>query len=155
MPSPLDRRPRVLVADPIAPAGLELLEGTAEVDVRLKLSEGELVELVPSYAALLVRSETKVTAAVIEAGSQLRVIGRAGVGVDNIDVEAATRRGILVVNAPTGNTVAAAEHTLALMLALARNIPQGDSSLRQGRWERSRLVGTELHGKTLLVVGLG
>ena len=155
MHSPLDRRPRVLVADPIAPAGLELLEGTAEVEVRPKLSERELVELVPAYAALLVRSETKVTAAVIEAGTQLRVIGRAGVGVDNIDVEAATRRGILVVNAPTGNTVAAAEHTLALMLALARNIPQGDSSLRQGRWERSRLVGTELHGKTLLVVGLG
>ncbi|MDA8396060.1 MAG: phosphoglycerate dehydrogenase, partial [Candidatus Dormibacteraeota bacterium] len=145
----LDRRPRVLVADPIAPAGLELLEGTAEVDVRLKLTEPELVDLIPSYAALLVRSETRVTAAVIEAGTGLRVIGRAGVGVDNIDVEAATRRGILVVNAPTGNTVAAAEHTLALMLALARNIPQGDSSLRQGRWERSRLVGTELRGKTL------
>lgn len=155
MHSPLDRRPRVLVADPIAPAGLELLEGTAEVEVRPKLSERELVELVPAYAALLVRSETKVTAAVIEAGSQLRVIGRAGVGVDNIDLEAATRHGVLVLNAPTGNTIAAAEHTIAMMLCMVRNIPRADWSMHQGRWDRKAFMGTELREKTLGLLGLG
>ncbi|MGA9774998.1 MAG: phosphoglycerate dehydrogenase [Candidatus Dormiibacterota bacterium] len=148
-------RPLVLVADPLAEAGLSRLREVAQVEVRLKLTEAELVALIPRFEALLVRSETKVTAPVIAAGTALRVIGRAGVGVDNIDVEAATHRGILVVNAPTGNTVAAAEHTLALMLALARNVARGDASLRAGRWDRAQLVGSELRGKTLLVVGLG
>lgn len=155
MNSGLSPKPMVLVADPIAEAGLAKLRQAATVEVRLKLSEGELIEGMPRYSALLVRSETKVTAPVIEAGTALKVIGRAGVGVDNIDVAAASARGILVVNAPTGNTVAAAEHTLALMLALARNVARGDSSLRQGRWDRSQLVGSELRGKTLLVIGLG
>ncbi len=148
-------RPRVLVADPIAEDGVARLRAVAQVEVALKLGEEQLVGRVAGFQALVVRSETKVTRAVIDAGTELRVIGRAGVGVDNIDVEAATARGVLVVNAPTGNTVAAAEHTLALMLATSRNLAQGDASLRAGRWERSRLVGSELRGKTLVIVGLG
>ena len=148
-------RARILVADPIAADGISRLQAAAEVEVALKLTEDELVERVVPFQALVVRSETKVTARVIAAGVNLRVIGRAGVGVDNIDVEAASAHGVLVVNAPTGNTVAAAEHTMALMLALARNVARGDASLRAGRWERSQLVGSELRGKTLAVVGLG
>ncbi|MGH7612049.1 MAG: phosphoglycerate dehydrogenase [Candidatus Dormibacteria bacterium] len=148
-------RPRILVADPIATDGIERLRQAGDVEVATKLSEAELVGRVSGVDALVVRSETKVTAAVIAAADRLRVIGRAGVGVDNIDVAAATARGVLVVNAPTGNTVAAAEHTIALMLALCRNVAKGDQSLRAGRWERAQLVGSELRGKTLGVVGLG
>lgn len=148
-------RPRILVADPIAEDGITRLQAVGDVEIALKLTEEQLVERVGPFQALVVRSETKVTDKVIAAGSNLKVIGRAGVGVDNIDVEAASERGVLVVNAPTGNTVAAAEHTLALMLALARNVARGDASLRAGKWERSQLVGSELRGKTLAVVGLG
>ena len=160
-PAPPTRTPvppagvRILVADPIAEDGVAQLRRAGAVDVRLRLSEAELIAAVPDYDALVVRSETKVTAPVIAAGVRLRVVGRAGVGVDNIDLAAATARGILVVNAPTGNTVAAAEHTLALMLALARNVAPADAALRAGRWERARWVGTELRGKTLAVIGLG
>ncbi|HEY6539100.1 MAG TPA: phosphoglycerate dehydrogenase [Candidatus Dormibacteraeota bacterium] len=143
------------MADPIAEDGIRRLEAAGDVVVALKLSEDELASRVRECEALVVRSETRVTARVIEAGANLRVIGRAGVGVDNIDVPAASARGVLVVNAPTGNTVAAAEHTLALMLALARNVARGDASIRAGRWERGQLVGSELRGKTLAVVGLG
>jgi D-3-phosphoglycerate dehydrogenase len=146
---------RVLVADPIAPEGVELLSRAAEVDVRTGLAPAELIAIISDYEALVVRSETRVTADVIAAGTRLQVIGRAGVGVDNIDVAAATERGIVVVNAPTGNTIANAEHTLGLMLALARHIPQADASLRAGRWERSRFVGVELRGKVLGIIGLG
>ncbi|MGH7691413.1 MAG: phosphoglycerate dehydrogenase [Candidatus Dormibacteria bacterium] len=153
--SPTTAPPRILVADPIAEDGIRRLREAGEVEVALKLSEAELLQRVGPFQALVVRSETKVTAPVIAAGTNLRVIGRAGVGVDNIDVEAATAQGVLVVNAPTGNTVAAAEHTIALMLALARNVARGDASLRLGQWERSKLVGSELRGKTILVVGLG
>ena len=156
MSSPLTpSRPRILVADPIAADGIKRLEAAGDVEVALKLNEDQLVEKVTPFQALVVRSETKVTARVIAAGVELRVIGRAGVGVDNIDVEAASAGGVLVVNAPTGNTVAAAEHTLALMLAMARNVARGDASLRAGQWERSKLVGSELRAKTLGVVGLG
>jgi D-3-phosphoglycerate dehydrogenase len=156
MSSPLTpARPRILVADPIAEDGVERLRAAGDVEVALKLTEDQLVERVAPFQALVVRSETKVTARVIAAGTELRVIGRAGVGVDNIDVEAASASGVLVVNAPTGNTVAAAEHTLALMLALARNVARGDATLRAGQWERAKLVGGELRGKTLAVVGLG
>ncbi len=156
MSSPLAPGPaRILVADPIAEDGIKRLQSAGEVEVALKLTEDQLVERVGPFQALVVRSETKVTARVIAAGVNLRVIGRAGVGVDNIDVEAASAHGVLVVNAPTGNTVAAAEHTMALMLALARNVARGDASLRAGKWERSKLVGSELRGKTLAVVGLG
>lgn len=147
--------PRILVSDPIARDGIEILSQAAEVDVRTGLPPDELIRIVADYNALVVRSETQVTAAVLEAGRQLQVVGRAGVGVDNIDLETATRRGIVVVNAPTGNTISAAEHTVALMLAVARHIPQADASLKAGEWQRTRFVGVELRGKTLGVIGLG
>lgn len=155
MDSPAIGAPRVLVSDPLAEDGVRKLREGADVELVQKLSEDELVERIGPFSALVVRSETKVTERVIRAGTNLRVIGRAGVGVDNIDVAAATAQGILVVNAPTGNTVAAAEHTIALMLALSRNVAAADASLRAGRWERSKLVGSELRGKTLAIVGLG
>ena len=146
---------KVLVADPIASDGVEMLRAHAEVDVKTGLSPAELIDIVGEYDALVVRSETRATAEVIEAGKKLQVIGRAGVGVDNIDLEAATRRGIVVVNVPTGNTISATEHTLALMLALARYIPQANTSLKSGMWERANFIGIELRDKTLGVVGLG
>lgn len=149
------QRPRILVADPIAAEGLDILRSCAEVDERTGLGAEGLVAAIPPYDGLVVRSETKVTAAAIEAGTKLRIIARAGVGVDNIDVEAATRRGVVVVNSPTGNIVAAAEHTVALLLAMARRIPIANEALRQGRWERSKFVGAEVRGKTLGIVGLG
>ncbi|HEU5348379.1 MAG TPA: hydroxyacid dehydrogenase, partial [Ktedonobacterales bacterium] len=148
-------RPHILVADPIASEGMDLLHRFAEVDAQPGLSAAGLLSAIPNYDALVVRSETRVTADVITAGTRLRVIARAGVGVDNIDVNAATRRGIIVVNSPTGNIAAAAEHTIALLLSLARHIPAASASLREGRWERSRFVGTEVRGKTLGIVGLG
>jgi D-3-phosphoglycerate dehydrogenase len=146
---------RVLVTDPIAEEGLAELRRFAEVDVRLGLSGAELLNAVAGVEALVVRSETRVTAEVIEAGARLQVVGRAGVGVDNIDVEAATRRGVLVVNSPTGNTIAATEHTMAMLLALARNIPQAYASLKAGEWKRSQFVGSEVRGRTLGIIGLG
>jgi D-3-phosphoglycerate dehydrogenase len=146
---------KVLVADPIADEGVERLRQGAEVDVKTKLSAEELCAEIRGYDALVVRSQTRVTADIIECGQNLRVIGRAGVGVDNIDVQAATRHGIVVVNAPSGNTVSAAEHTMALMLSLARNVSQADSQVRNGVWARNKLTGTELRGKTLGIVGLG
>jgi D-3-phosphoglycerate dehydrogenase len=148
-------RPRVLVADPLAEDGLARLREAADVDVRTKQPEAALVEAIGDFDALVVRSETKVTARVLEAATALRVVGRAGVGVDNIDVATATRKGILVVNAPRGNIIAAAEHAVGLLLALARNIPQADASVRRGEWQRSRYTGVEVRGKTLGVVGLG
>ena len=147
--------PRVLVADPIAEAGIARLREHAEVDVQLKQSPAALAARIPEYDALIVRSETRVDANVIRAGTRLKVIGRAGAGVDNIDVDAATRAGVLVVNAPSGNTIAATEHTMAMMLALARHIPQADQAVKAGRWERSRFLGFELRDKVLGVVGLG
>ena len=147
--------PRVLVADPIARDGIDLLARVAEVDVRTGLRPEELRAIIGGYEALVVRSETRVTAEIITAGTQLRVVGRAGVGVDNIDLTAATERGIVVVNAPTGNTISAAEHTIGLILALARHIPQANASLKAGEWKRSRFVGVELRGKVLGVIGLG
>ena len=146
---------RVLIADPIAQEGIDLLNEHVQVDLRPGLGRDELKGILPDYDALIVRSETKVTADVVEAGTRLQVIGRAGVGVDNIDMEAATRRGIAVVNAPTGNTIAAAEHTMALMLALARHIPQANATLRNGTWKRKDFVGVEVRNKTLGIVGLG
>ena len=146
---------RVLVSDRIAEEGLEVLRQSADVDVRIGLSAAELVAAIPEYQGLVVRSESKVTAEVIEAGRELMVVGRAGVGVDNIDVEAATRRGVVVVNAPAAITVATAEHTLGLILALARHIPSAHASVSDGKWERSRFVGVELRGKTLGIAGLG
>ena len=146
---------RVLITDPIAPEGVDLLKTQAEVDVKRGLSPQELMQVLGDYDALIVRSETRVTREVIEAGDKLQVVARAGVGVDNIDVDAATGRGIAVVNAPTGNTIAAVEHTLALILALARNLPQAHQSLKQGQWSRSSFMGVEVRNKTLGVLGLG
>lgn len=148
-------RPRILVADPVSAEGLRVLRDVGDVDMRTGLPADSLIEAIPAYAALVVRSETKVTRSVLEAAKNLVVVGRAGVGVDNIDLEAATERGVIVVNAPQGNTVAAAEHTLALLLALARHLPQADASLRAGEWRRKDFIGTEVRGKTLGIVGLG
>jgi D-3-phosphoglycerate dehydrogenase len=147
---------RVLITEEIAPRGLErIAEAGHEVDVRLGLSPEELLEAMPGAAALVVRSATKVTPEVIAAGSDLRIVGRAGIGLDNVDVGAATAAGVLVANAPFSNAVSAAEHTMGLMLALARNIPQANEALVAGRWERSKWNGVELDGKTLGIIGLG
>jgi len=146
---------RILIADPIDAEGVEILKAQADVDVKNGLKPQELMEILGDYDALIVRSETKVTPEVISAGKRLQVIARAGIGVDNIDLDAATSGGIAVVNAPTGNTVAAAEHTLALLLALARNLPKAHQSLGQGHWDRSAFMGVEVRNKTLGIIGLG
>jgi D-3-phosphoglycerate dehydrogenase len=147
---------RVLVTEKLASSGLALLADAGhEVDVQLGLSPEALVEAVHGAQGLIVRSATKVNASVLEAGSDLEVVGRAGIGLDNVDVETATRRGVMVVNAPQSNILSAAEHSMALLLAQARNIPQAHAALVSGKWERSKWEGVELHGKTLGVVGLG
>ncbi|HEX9044647.1 MAG TPA: phosphoglycerate dehydrogenase [Candidatus Limnocylindrales bacterium] len=147
---------KVLVAEQLAPEGLEILRAHHQVDTLVGAPRDELLAAVPAYDALVVRSQVQADAELIAAASRLVVIGRAGVGVDNVDLEAATRAGITVVNAPTGNTIAAAEHTLALLYALARRLVEGDAALRRGEWKsRSKLVGVELRGKTLGIVGLG
>jgi D-3-phosphoglycerate dehydrogenase len=146
---------RILVTETIAEEGLAALRMAAEVDIRTDLIQDTLLEALPAYDALVVRSGTKVTAGVLAAGERLRVVGRAGTGVDNIDVDAATRRGIVVVNAPASNSVAVAELTIGLILGLARQIPQSHASLTGGKWERNRFMGFEVRGKTLGLVGLG
>ena len=153
---PYEAPVRILVADPIAEDGVAALSiHGAEVDVKTGLSPDQLKSIIGEYDALVVRSETKVKADVLAAAERLRVVGRAGVGVDNIDLDAATEKGVVVVNAPTGNTISAAEHAIALMLALARHIPEANASLRSGKWERSKFMGLEVRGKTLGVIGLG
>jgi D-3-phosphoglycerate dehydrogenase len=146
---------RVLITEPLSDQGLELLTRDFEVDVRTDLAKGDLAAEIAPYDALVIRSATKVTASVLEAATNLKVVARAGIGLDNVDVEAATRRGVMVVNAPQSNIISAAEHTLALLLAQARNIPQAHADLTAGHWERSRWEGVELAGKTLGLVGLG
>jgi D-3-phosphoglycerate dehydrogenase len=147
---------RVLVTEKLAESGLKLLADAGhQVDVQLGLSPEELCVAIVGAHALIVRSATDVDAAVLEAGSDLEVVGRAGIGLDNVDVETATRRGVMVVNAPQSNILSAAEHAMALLLAQARNIPQAHAALVAGKWERSKWEGVELHGKTLGVVGLG
>ncbi|HSJ51334.1 MAG TPA: phosphoglycerate dehydrogenase [Actinomycetota bacterium] len=146
---------KVLVTENLSEAGLELLRRDFQVDVRPELASDGLTAAIEPYDALIVRSQTQVTADVIAAGDNLKVIARAGIGLDNVDVEAATRRGVMVVNAPQSNIVSAAEHTMALLLAQARNIPQADRELKAGRWNRSAYQGVELQGKTLGIVGLG
>jgi D-3-phosphoglycerate dehydrogenase / 2-oxoglutarate reductase len=143
---------RVLVREPIAEAGIDLLRERFDVDVD---GNGDLRETIGDYDAIVIRSATKLTAELIERADRLKVIGRAGVGVDNVDVEAATRRGIVVANAPESTVTSAAEHTVGLLVALARNIPQAHAALKQGRWERSAWGGVELEGKTLGVLGFG
>jgi D-3-phosphoglycerate dehydrogenase / 2-oxoglutarate reductase len=147
---------KILVSDDVSASGLEpLREAGFEVEKRTGLSPDELRAVLADFDGLIVRSETKVTAEVLDGAPRLRVVGRAGVGVDNIDVGAATARGVVVMNAPDGNTMTTAEHTLALLSSLARRIPQAVSSLKAGRWERKRFVGVELQGKTLGIVGMG
>ncbi len=146
---------RVLVTEKLSDAGIDLLRRDFQVDVRPELAVDGLVEAIAPYDALVVRSQTQVTADVIAAAENLKVVARAGIGLDNVDVEAATRRGVMVVNAPQSNIVSAAEHTIALLLAQARNIPQANADLKAGRWERSAYEGIELQGKTLGVLGLG
>lgn len=153
----MNRVQRVLLADAIAPEGVELLRESADLvaDERPTITPSELRSVIGGYDALIVRSRTQVTAEVLEAGGHLKVVGRAGVGVDNIDVTAADQRGIAVLNSVGGNTISAAELTFGLMLALVRNISRADASLKRGEWERSRFQGTELYGKTLGVIGAG
>lgn len=146
---------KVLVADPLAAEGMESLKAKTDVDVKTGLKPDELKAIIGEYEALIVRSETQVTADIIKLGKKLQIIARAGVGLDNIDINAATQQGIMVVNAPTGNTVAAAEHTMALMLALARNVAQAHSQLKAGKWNRKEFTGVELRNKTLGIIGLG
>src|SRR5215218_6624959 len=146
---------RALVTEKLAESGLALLRQDFQVDVRTELAAGGLAEAIEPYEALIVRSQTQVDGEVLEAGANLKVVARAGIGLDNIDVEAATRRGVMVVNAPQSNILSAAEHTMALLLGLARNVPQANATLRGGSWDRERFQGVELHGKTLGIVGLG
>ncbi|MBW3562491.1 MAG: phosphoglycerate dehydrogenase [Actinobacteria bacterium] len=146
---------KVLVADNLAEAGVTSLGRHHDVDVKTGLSKAELLEVIAAYHAIVVRSSTTVDTDVIAAGTSLKVIARAGIGLDNVDVDAATRAGIIVCNAPQSNIVSAAEHTVAMILALSRNIPQANAALKAGRWERSQWKGTELQGKVLGVVGLG
>ncbi|HRW81882.1 MAG TPA: phosphoglycerate dehydrogenase [Methanothrix sp.] len=146
---------KVLVSDPLSEEGVRKLETEAEVDVITNLSPEELIEKIKDYDALAIRSGTKVTAEVIAAADKLKVVGRAGVGVDNIDIDAATKKGIIVVNTPGGNTISAAEHTIAMMLSLARNIPQANNSIKAGEWNRKKYTGVEVYNKTLGIVGLG
>ena len=148
---------KVLIADHLSEDGIALLkeEPGLKVDVRTGLSPKELAEIIGPYEGLIVRSSTKVTAEVIAKADHLKVIGRAGVGLDNVDADAATKRGIIVMNVPAGNTISTAEHTMSMLMALARRIPQADAHLRAGLWERSKFVGTELFSKTLGIVGMG
>ena len=149
--------PKVLVADSIAARGIEELssDGAIAAVVRTGQSESELVDLIPEFDGIIVRSETRVTAKILNAGTRLRVVGRAGVGVDNVDVETATRRGVIVLNAPGGNTVSTAEHAFSLLLSVARKIPQADASVREKNWKRKDFEGVELYNKTLGVIGMG
>jgi D-3-phosphoglycerate dehydrogenase / 2-oxoglutarate reductase len=149
--------PKILIADSISQRGIDELsrEGGLDVTIKPGLSETELIEIIPQFSAIVVRSQTKVTADILKAGKILRVVGRAGVGVDNVDVEAATRRGVVVLNAPGGNTVSTAEHTFSLLLSVARKIPQADASVRGKNWDRKNFEGVELYNKTLGVIGMG
>src|SRR5213083_2652989 len=149
--------PKVLVADSISKSGIDELsrDGALDVTIKTGLNETELVDQIPEFSALIVRSQTKVTAAILNAGAKLRVVGRAGVGVDNVDVETATRRGIVVLNAPGGNTVSTAEHAFSLLLSVARKIPQADANVRGNKWDKRNFEGVELYNKTLGVIGMG
>ena len=146
---------RVLVKEKIADAGVDLLRQHFDVDVRTDMPEEELSAAIGDYDAIVIRSATKVDAGLIERAGRLKVIGRAGIGVDNVDVPAATKQGIIVANAPESNIIAAAEHTIAMLLAQVRNIPQAHSSLKSGKWERSRFGGVEVFEKTLGILGFG
>jgi len=149
--------PKVLVADSISQRGIDELSRDNALDVTVKtgLSETDLIQIIPEFSGLVVRSQTKVTTSILNAGAKLRVIGRAGVGVDNVDVETATRRGIIVLNAPGGNTVSTAEHAFSLLLSVARKIPQADANVRNKNWNKKDFEGVELYDKTLGIIGMG
>ncbi|HUI07118.1 MAG TPA: phosphoglycerate dehydrogenase [Verrucomicrobiae bacterium] len=148
---------KILISDPISERGVQLLQSNPafQADKNIGLKEDQLCEIIGEYDALVVRSQTKVTRKVIDAAKKLRVIGRAGVGVDNVDVDAATRRGIIVMNTPGGNTISTAEHTFSMMMALARKIPQAHASVKAGKWDRKSYEGVELYSKTLGIIGMG
>ncbi|MGH7878744.1 MAG: hydroxyacid dehydrogenase, partial [Candidatus Binataceae bacterium] len=148
---------RVLLSDSLAPQGIEILERDPRIRFDLKpgLSPAELAAVIEPYEALVIRSATRVTREILDRAKSLKVIGRAGVGVDNVDLDAATRRGIVVMNSPMGNSVTTAEHTISMMMALARHIPAANAALRAGLWERSNFIGTEVCNKTLGIIGLG
>jgi D-3-phosphoglycerate dehydrogenase len=149
---------KILVADRIAQEGIDLLRAQlpeVEIDIHTGLKPEQLREIIGNYTALIVRSETQVTGNILAAAEQLKIVGRAGVGVDNIDIDAATRQGVMVVNSPTGNIVAAAEHTIAMLMAMARHIPMANSSIKSGKWEKSRFLGVEVRNKVLGIIGLG
>src|SRR5438093_3195718 len=149
--------PKVLIADSISQRGNDELSRDDQLDVEIKtcLSEQQLVEIIPPFSALIVRSQTRVTADILNAGTKLRAVGRAGVGVDNVDVESATRRGVVVLNAPGGNTVSTAEHAFSLLLAVARKIAQADANVRARNWDKKNFEGVELYNKTLGIIGMG
>ena len=149
--------PKVFVADPVSQRGVEALAegGVVEVVVKTGLKEEELIKIIPEFHGLVVRSQTKVTPAVFAAAKNLKVVGRAGVGIDNVDVEAATKHGVIVMNAPGGNTISTAEHAFSLMLSVARNIPQASASMKAGKWDRKKFEGVELYDKTLAILGMG
>ena len=149
--------PKVLIADSISQRGVDELSRGEELDVAIKtgLSEQELIGIIPPFGGLIVRSQTRVTADILNAAAKLRVVGRAGVGVDNVDVEAATRRGVVVLNAPGGNTISTAEHAFSLLLAVARKISQADANIRSKNWDKKNFEGVELYNKTLGVIGMG
>ncbi|MET0584267.1 MAG: NAD(P)-dependent oxidoreductase, partial [Candidatus Binatia bacterium] len=148
---------KILVTDSLAPEGLEVFRNAEgfEVDVKLGLKPDDLKKICESYDGWVIRSGTKITAELIEAATNLKVIGRAGVGYENIDADAATKKGIVVMNTPGGNNVTTGEHTVALMMALARHIPQAVASLKSGTWDRNQFVGVEMCNKTIGVIGLG
>jgi len=147
---------KVLISDPLSEEGIKILKSNKfKVDEVFKLSENELAKKIKGYDALIIRSGTTATKKIIEAADKLKVIGRAGVGLDNVDVEAASKKGIVVMNAPAGNTISTAEHAFSLMLSLSRNIPQANQSVKQGKWDRKKFMGVELYGKTLGIIGMG
>src|SRR6184192_3645916 len=149
--------PKILIADSISQRGIDEMtrDGALDVSTQTGLSEAELVGIIPEFSGVVVRSQTKITAAIVNAGTRLRVIGRAGVGVDNVDVDTATRRGVIVMNAPGGNTISTAEHAFSLLLCVARKIPAADAMIHGGSWNRKNLEGVELYNKTLGIIGMG
>src|SRR5438094_638119 len=147
---------KILITDPVDQRCASILESEGfEVKYSPGIAPSEIIKAIADASALIVRSQTSVTSEIVEAAKALKVIGRAGAGVDNIDVDAATRHGIIVMNTPGGNTISTAEHTMTMIMALARNIPQANQSLKEGKWERKKFTGTELQGKTLGIIGLG
>jgi len=148
---------KILVSDDLSPKGIAILQAAEglEVDVKTGMATEELIAAIPDYHGLVIRSATDVTAEVIAASTNMKIIGRAGIGVDNMDLDAASAKGIIVMNTPGGNTITTAEHAIAMLMALSRNIPQADQSMKEGKWEKTMFIGVEVFNKTLGIVGLG